>query len=204
MSDPSAALLGGSAAVMFVLAAIAVAWLHLQPAAVDNVREGVSAYGAGAGAYAPPYRFQVIASGIGGLLLAGALALSGATVPFGLAFLAIFGAARIAIAWFPTDLEGRVTRTGWFHVLLAAVAFISIAIAAPAISLSLARASAWRGLEPIMVPLAFAVTASVVATFASNSLVRTRPIFGAVERVVYVTGFAWLLVASLGALLVSL
>ncbi len=202
MSDPSAALLGGSAAVMFVLAAIAVVWLHRQPAAVDNLREGVSAYGAGA--YAPSYRFQVIASGIGGLLLAGALALSGATVPFGLAFLAIFGVVRIAIAWFPTDLEGRVTRTGWFHVLLAAVAFISIAIAAPAISLSLAGASAWRGLAPIMVPLAFAVTASVVATFASNSLARTRPIFGAVERVVYVTGFAWLLVASLGALLVSL
>jgi hypothetical protein len=202
VSDPSAAILGGSAAVMFVLAAIAVVWLHFQPAGVDNVREGVSAYGVGS--YGAFYRFQVIASGIGGLLVAGALALSGATVPFGLAFLAIYGAARIAIAWFPTDLEGPMTRTGWFHVLLAAVAFISIAIAAPAISLSLAGTSAWHGLAPIMVPLAFAVTASVVATFASNSLVRTRPIFGAVERVVYVTGFAWLLVASLGALLVSL
>jgi len=203
MSNPSAAVLGGSAAVVFALAAIVVAWLHLQPAAVDNVRDGVSAYGVGP--YRAFYRFQVIASGIGGLLLAAALALAAAAaVPFGLAFLAIYGVARIGIAWFPTDLEGPVTRTGGFHVLLAAVAFISIAIAAPAVSLSLAGTSAWRGLEPIMVPLAFAVSASVVATFAANSLVRTRPIFGAVERVVYVTGFAWLLVVSLGVLLVSL
>ena len=202
MSDPSAAVLSGSAAVTFALAAIAVAWLHLQPAGVDNVREGVSAYGVGA--YRPFYRIQVIASGIGGLLLAAALALGGAAVPLGLAILSIYGVARIAIAWFPTDLEGPMTRIGWLHVLLAAVAFVSIAIAAPAISLSLAGTSAWRGLEPIMVPLAFAVSASVIGTFASNSLVRTRPIFGAVERVVYVTGLAWLLVVSLGALRVSL
>jgi hypothetical protein len=201
MADPATAVLGGLAAVAVALAAVTVAWLHLQPADVDPRTDGVSAYGTGR--LRSGYRLQVISTGIGALLLAGGLVRAGLDLPAGLALLILFGATRIAIARFPTDLEPPLTPTGQVHALLAGVAFVSVGVAAPMVSLSLVAVAAWHGVQPLLVPLGFAVTASVVATFGSNALPRTRPIFGAVERLWYAATFAWLLVIAVGLVDVS-
>jgi hypothetical protein len=102
--------------------------------------------------------------------------------------LLVFAGARLAIPFFPTDLDRtQRTRDGSIHVVLAVVAFSAIAWAAAA----LPNRVHWAGLTA----LGFAVVVTAVATGLS---IRTRfGYFGVVERAFYAAVLVWLLVVAL-------
>jgi hypothetical protein len=180
-----------TALAVLALAATAV-WsavlvgVHLRPTGYDPLRNAVSDYGVGA--HREWYRAQTAASAVAALFLLGAFA-AGTDAPWWeLLLLAAFAAARLAIPWFPTDLDRtRPTPTGRVHVLLAGVAFASIAIAA---------GNTPDQLAPRTLQWAVVVTAIAVAW----TLRLRYPLFGLVERLFYaatVTWFFW----TAGALL---
>jgi hypothetical protein len=98
------------------------------------VRNAVSEYGVGP--YAKWYRAQATCAGIAAMLLDAALARAVDPAPRRvIVLLVVFALARFAITMYPMDLLGIAerTRTGVIHVLLAAIAFVSIAWAATAL-----------------------------------------------------------------------
>lgn len=195
VTDLSRILLGGAAACCVVLAIVVVAWLHLLPTGSNPVSEGVSAYGAGP--FRILYRVQVIATGVASLLLVAALAAVGGPDAPPLMVLALFGASRIAIAGYPTDLAGEPpTKNGLVHILLATVAFLSIAVAAPWLGTWIAGRSDWSDGGPLMAALGAAVAVSVAATFGAGLVPRLRRAFGLVERAVYASMLGWLLAVA--------
>ncbi len=206
MNDWPTVLLGVGAAIAVSAAAVTVAWLHTRRTSVDAARDGVSAYAVGR--YGPQYRFQVVACGLSALVLAVALARLGPAPVGGLGLLVVYGLTRIAIAAFPTDLDGPLTRTGQIHALLAAAAFIAIGIAAPTIGEFVVREADARvttvlavgatgsARTAVLVALSAAVPLAVLATFGAGSTPRTRRVFGLVERLFYVASLSWLIVVA--------
>lgn len=173
----AAACLAATVAWAVVLGAV-----HLRPTGYDPLRNAVSDYGVGA--HRRWYRAQTALAALAATLLLVALA-SGSGAPWWLlALLAAFAAARLAIPSFPTDLDrAHPTRTGRVHLLLAAVAFASIAVAA--------------GNTPDqLVPhaLRWAVVATSIATWLA---IRLRlGLFGLVERLFYAAMITWFLWVS--------
>ncbi len=199
MTDYPTALLGAGAAVAAVSAAVIVAWLHVATRAYDVVRHGVSAYGVGD--HAPWYRAQVVMTGTSALLLVAALVRHTPASAASLTFLGAYAVSRVAIARYPTDLEGEpVTRTGAIHALLAAVSFASLAAAAPLVALSITAAEV-GGHDPTLLAFSVAVTAAALATFSAGLLPAVRPVFGLVERAFYATSLVWL--AAIGLALAA-
>jgi hypothetical protein len=179
-------------------AAILVVRLHLLPTGVDAMREGVSGYALGK--WSRLYRAQVIACGVAAVLITIGCSAVGVGSLAGLAALVVYAAARFAIVRYPTDPQGHVTvsTTGRTHALLAAAAFLSLAVAAPTLGLTLATRPPWDRAGPVLAALSVAVPVTVVATFAAGGWPPLRPLFGLVERTVYATGISWLFVVSLG------
>jgi len=134
---------------------------------------------------------MVIALGIGALLLA--VALGRGSDAGRLFWLWIYGGSRIAIAGFMTDRDPPpFTTEGRVHWLLAAVAFAAIALAASDIT--------WTGDPAVLRPLGYAVAGTAIATLLTRLIVPLRAIFGLVERALYATSLAWLLVATIDVL----
>jgi hypothetical protein len=192
------ALLGLIAVISTAAAAVLVIVLHLLPTDVDAVREGVSGYALGR--WAPLYQLQVIGCGVAAaLIVVGCCALGIGSVA-GLVGLGAYAATRFAIVRYPTDPPGTValSRTGRMHALLAAVAFISLAVAAPTLGFALASSPPWDRIDAALIALSVAVPVTAAATFASGGLPAFRPLFGLVERTLYATGLSWLLLVALG------
>jgi Protein of unknown function (DUF998) len=167
----------------FTAAALALITLHVLPSDADPLAEGVSAYGRGPTARI--YQFQVVLSGIGGLALGAALATRGASA-LAIVALVAYGLARIAIAAYPTDLRGTpMTATGRIHAILATMAFLAMAIAAPA-----------SGGSPPLLILAAMVTITSLGSFAVAARPATVRFYGLAQRAFYVATFAWAIVAS--------
>ena len=200
MAPPEAlvVLFGLVAAGSTVGAAILVVQLHFLPTDVDAVREGVSGYALGK--WAGLYRAQVIGCGVAAALIVAGCGALGVGSLAGLAALAVYAAARFAIVRYPTDPRGTATlsATGRTHALLAATAFLSLALAAPTLGLTLAASSPWDRAGPVLSAVSAAVPVTVMATFAAGGLPPLRPLFGLAERTVYATGLSWLFVVSLG------
>jgi Protein of unknown function (DUF998) len=200
MTTPEVLLawLGLIAAGLTAGAAVLVVGLHVLPTDVDAVREGVSGYALGE--WAVLYRAQVIGTGVAAALIVVGCSARGIGSLVGLAALVVYAAARFAIVRYPTDPRGTVTLTtsGRVHVLLAATAFLSLALAAPTLGFTLAASTQWGWAGPILSALSVAVPATVVATFAAGGWPPFRALFGLIERTVYATGISWLLVVSLG------
>ena len=194
--DPLTFLLAAAAAVAFLVTVACLAILHRLPTGLHPVRDAVSLYGVTP--QAAWYRRQVVAAGIGALLLAFALARTDAGRPLPLALLAVYGLGRIAIAWFPTDAGGApLTSTGRRHALLAAAAFLAIGLAAPPLGRAIADQPASGVLGEILPGLGLAVGATVLATLAAGSLARSgMRVFGAVERLFYASSLAFLLATA--------
>ena len=91
-----------------------------------------------------------------------------------------------------------LTKTGRTHALLAATAFLSLAVAAPTLGFTLATSPPWDRVGPVLAAISAAVLVTVMATFAAGGLPRLHPLFGLIERGVYATGISWLLIVSLG------
>jgi Protein of unknown function (DUF998) len=121
------ATLGILAAVATLACLGTLVWVHLRPTGYDPLQDTVSDYGVGT-SY-PFYRAQTAAMALAAILVAAALAKAIDPAPRrAIVLLLVFAAARLAIPSFPTDLDrAQRTRTGLIHILLAAVAFASIA-----------------------------------------------------------------------------
>ena len=173
------------AMVLVIAAALVLVRLHTLPTGLDPRRDAVSDYGATS--FHLYYRAMVVLLGTGAACLALALHRSGDVRTSGLVWLWIFAGSRVLIAAFMTVRPGRpVTLEAQIHLLLAAAAFTSIAFAAPTISSDLDLAHT----------LATGVVASAVATLVTRAVRPLQPIFGIVERVLYVALLAWLIVMA--------
>ena len=170
-----------------VAGALAVARLDRRPTGLDPVRDAVSDYGNTS--FHALYRFQVIAYGVGALLLVWALADGTDVAGSGLDWLALYGAARIAIAGFMIDRDPESpTRAGRLHLLLATLAFVAIAVAATTIGGDIG--SAFHSLGWVVAGLAIATGVARLAP----PLARW---FGAVERGLYAATTVWLVATAL-------
>ena len=156
--------------------------VHLRPTGYDPLRDAVSDYGVGPSL--PYYRAQTAAMALAAIVIAVALAKAVDPAPKrAIVLLCLFAAARVAIPFFPTDLDRtRRTGTGAIHVLLAAVAFGAVAWAAA----TLPGKVHWTGLAA----LGWIVVVTAIAT--AFSLRARVPYFGLVERSFYAATLAWL------------
>jgi hypothetical membrane protein len=158
-----------------------LAYLHVAATRYSPVRNAVSEYGVGR--YAPLYSTQAALMGAAALWLAVALRQPHRVV----VLLILFAIARISIGWFPTDVIGSRERTGRgaVHLVLAAVAFVTLPWAAVELTRS-EGGEPWLG--RILVVLAV-LTAVALRT-------QLRPWFGLVERALYVGMLAWLILVA--------
>src|SRR3954453_7309159 len=197
-TDMTAALLAALAAVEVAVGAITLVWVDLLRTGNNPARDAVSDYGAGP--YRLFYTVLVCSLGSGALLLLVALAHGTGVSSGGLIWLGVFGVARIAIAFFPHDLEGQpVTPVGRVHLALAAAAFAAIAFAAADLAPSLADEPGW-GADQLIGALRWAVIVTAVATLAARVIVPVRQAtFGLVERLLYASFVAFLIVVAVGA-----
>jgi hypothetical protein len=190
-------LLGALAAAATSVCAMALIYVHTRPTGYDPVRDAVSDYGVG------PYRFWYRAAaltlGSAGILLASGIAATVRPEPvFVVALLVVFGVARIAIVGFPVDLDRRRrSRAGRVHLLLAAVAFLTIAFAAAKLPRSVIADPGWSGMEGMLRAIGWLVVVAAAATGLGLRIVSLRPVFGLLERFLYVAMLAWFMTVSL-------
>jgi hypothetical protein len=197
-ADTTAAVLAALAAAAFAAGAISLVWVHFLPTGRRPLVDAVSDYGASP--YRAFYRATVVSLGIGALLLMIALA-HGTDVPSGgLIWLGVYGVSRIAIAFFPTDLEGKpVTAIGRVHVALAAAAFAAIAFAAADLAPALRDEPGWDA-TGLLSGLRWAVVITAIGTGVTRVVLPLRrAAFGLVERLLYVASIAFLLVVAVEA-----
>jgi hypothetical protein len=195
-TDTTAAVLGALAAAAFAAAVVSLVWVDVLRTGRRPAVDAVSDYGAGP--YRAFYRTTVVALGLGALLLLVGLAHATGVAAGALVWLGVYGVSRIAIAFFPIDLEGRpVTATGRVHLALAAAAFTAIAFAAADLSGPLGDETGWGGASSLLDALRFAVVVTAVATLAARVVVPVRRVaFGLVERLLYAASIAWLVTVA--------
>jgi hypothetical protein len=195
--DTTAAILAALAAAAVAAGTVSLVWVNLLPTGHRPMVDAVSDYGAG------PYRFfyrvTVISLGVGALLLLIALAHGTGVSEGGLIWLGVYGVTRIAIAFFPTDLEGEtVTTTGRIHLLLAAAAFTAIAFAAVDLTPALRDEPGWDATRLLDV-LHWAVIVTAIGTGVTRVVLPLRRVFGLVERLLYAATIAFLLAVAVEA-----
>jgi Protein of unknown function (DUF998) len=184
-------------ALVATLACIAsLTWVHLLPTGYRPVRNAVSDYGVGR--YRAFYRAQTTANAIAAMFLAGALGSGVDPAPRRvIVLLLVFAAARLVIPWFPTDIDRAApTSTGRVHVMLAGVAFASVAWAAAALP---GRVD-WPGIHGLLVALGWVVVATaIVCGVAMTRMFHAamEPFFGLIERCFYAAMITWFLVVSI-------
>jgi hypothetical protein len=177
------------ALVLVLAAALVLVRLHTLPTGISPTRDAVSDYGATT--FHIYYRAMVVLLGAGAGFLAIALHNNGDVSSAGRVWLWVFALSRIAIAGFMTVRPGRrVTLEARIHLVLAAVAFTSIAFAAPNISGDLELAQ----------PLATLVIVCAVATLLARIVPRLAGVFGVVERALYAAFLSWLVVVAISLL----
>jgi hypothetical protein len=198
-SDTIAAVLAAVAAAAFLAAGVALVWVDLLHTGRRPERDAVSDYGAG------PYRWfystLVVSLGIGAVLLLLALALGTGVAAGGLIWLGVYAVSRIAIAWFPHDLEGApVTPVGRVHLALAAAAFAAIGFAAWDLAPAVDGEPGWHGASGLIDVLRWAVVITAVATLVARVVLPVRRVaFGLIERLLYAAMIAFLMVVAVEA-----
>ncbi|MEA2467210.1 MAG: hypothetical protein QOJ57_1336 [Thermoleophilaceae bacterium] len=194
----TAAVLAALAAGAVGVGAITLVWVDLLRTGHNPARDAVSDYGAGS--YRLFYTVLVCSLGLGALLLLVALAIGTDIPEGGLIWLGVFGVARLAIAFFPHDLEGKpVTPVGRIHLALAAAAFAAIAFAAADLAPALAGEPGW-GADKLIGALRWAVIVTAVATLVARVVLPVRrATFGLVERLLYAAMIAFLLAVAIEA-----
>lgn len=190
------AAFGAVAAVATLACLAALVRVHQLPTGYQPLRNAVSDYGVGR--FARYYRFQTAALAIAAVFVALALARAVDPAPrLPIVLLLVFAAGRIAIPWFPTDVNRlRPTRAGRIHILLAGIAFASLAWAAAA----LPDRVDWPTIDGLLTGLGWLVVVSAVAcglALTHALRVYAAPWFGLIERVFYAAALAWFFVVSL-------
>lgn len=197
-ADTTASILAALSVAAVVAGAISLVWVHFLHTGHRPAVDAVSDYGASP--YRAFYRATVVSLGLGALLLLVALAHGTDVSSGGLIWLGVYGVSRIAIAFFPTDLEGApVTPTGRVHVALAAAAFTAIALAAADLAPDFDHEPGW-GAAGLIDALRWAVVVTAVATLVARVVLPLRRVaFGAVERLLYVASVAFLIAVAIEA-----
>ncbi len=182
---------------MLLFAVIAIV-LHVFPSGYNPLRNPVSDYATGS------FRALMVVAylllGIGVLALTAALAAglgAGKRVAVGVFFIGVFGASRLLVAFFPSDVDGADrTAIGRIHSWLTGIGFTALPLAAIAVTPVFGRVQAWldvasplRRLELLVVLLA------IILLF--TRIKPLRVVFGLVERLFYVSSFVWLVVIAL-------
>src|SRR3954454_23110761 len=186
-------VLGILAALLTLVCAAVLVRVHLLPTGYNPISNAVSDYGVGE--YRRYYRWQTAALAYTALVLGAAIARTTHPVPQLIVFLLMtFAAARLLIPSPPTDLDRRrPTPRGRIHILLAGVAFPSIAWWAAA----LPDRVDLGGLHGTLVVLGWIVVVTAVASGRALAFRIAEPYFGAVERLFYAAILVWFLVVSL-------
>jgi len=118
--------------------------------------------------------------------------------PVVVALLAIFGAARLAISWFPMDVPGTTrTETGRRHGLLALAAFGGATLAALRLETDLGNSNVWMHARGPIAGLGIAMLVSLILMGAARRSESMRHYFGLVERAFYAETMAFLLVVAI-------
>jgi hypothetical protein len=187
--------LSGFAILAAALAAVALIVVHFLPTGVNPISEAVSDYGAGK--YKNFYRVAAFWLGASGLLLA--ISLGEAIFPkptLVIVMLLIFAATRATITIFPTDLpDEEESSVGRAHLVLAAAAFGSIAIAAGTFHTTVQDEPFWHAHDTLIAGLGYAVVVLAIATALTRRLV-LKNYFGLVERLLYVAMIAWIVTVA--------
>jgi hypothetical protein len=201
-ADSTAAVLAALAAAAFAAGAIALVWVDVLRTGHSAVRDAVSDYGASS--WRLFYWALVVSLGSGALLLLVGLAHGTGVASGGLIWLGVYGVSRIAIAFFPTDLEGAaVTPRGRAHVALAAAAFTAVAFAAADLTPDLQAEPGFGGGD-LLGLLRWAVVVTAVATLVARVVLPVRRVaFGAVERSLYAASIAWLVTCAVELVLAA-
>src|SRR3954452_6545617 len=137
-------ILSIGASACFIASGLVLLRAHLLSTGLHWQVDAVSDYGTGA--YHRYYRAMVLLLAVGSGLLLAALARDTEAGEVGLAFLGAYGAARVGIAFFMTDLPGQPpTPEGRVHLVLAAIAFTAIAFASVDLTSDLTDTPGWTG-----------------------------------------------------------
>lgn len=193
---------GFAVAILVLVAASAMCLVlaHVVDRGVDPVRDAISDFGARQHPWY--YRLNVIWLGLAGLLTA--VMLADAVFPkptLTILALLVYAAARWAITIYPTDLpDAEETAVGRSHVVLAVAAFTAISLAALAFAFTVAADDPfWSDYGTLFTALAGLLVGFALATGIAR--LRMSPIFGLVERLLYLAIYAWQVAVALVVLL---
>ena len=170
--------------------------LHALPTGLSPLTNAVSQYGITS--YRLGYRVQTIAMGIAAI--AAAIGISKLRIGGGqlvVALLVIFGAARLAISWFPLDVPGTArTASGSRHGVLALAAFGGATLAALRLGTDLSRSHAWVHARGPIVGLGIVMLVSLITMGVTRQSEAMRHYFGLVERAFYAGTIGFLFVVA--------
>jgi len=96
------------------------------------------------------------------------------------------------IAAFMMDTHSKRTRTGSMHIILAAVAFTSIAIAVGMLTASLLSSALWNELGVFLTVAADLTIISAILFIVVSLIPALRRFIGLVERGIYLGALCWL------------
>jgi hypothetical protein len=191
--------LGTITTILFAIQAAALIVLHAAPTGYDPIRDAVSDYGVGR--YRGGFWVQVVAGGLGSLLLAIALSRLYPFTPMqAVVALLVTAAARLLIPFFPTDQgAGRFqTARGALHMVLAVLAFGGLIWAAMGLWTTLSHYPAWHGDESLLTIVPWVMLGSAVAVVLAIRGRRVNAFFGLFERLFYLSAFVWLFTVTVG------
>lgn len=171
--------------------------LHVLPTGYSPISHAVSDYAVGK--YSSLFRVRLWVNALGILTLAAALVLATHAGRIQLAttdllLLALIAPVRVAMSFFPTDIEGKkLTRTGLLHYLCAILSFAFAFIALRDMTPALQQVFPWVAgalglLSVLLLPALIAVVVTLVPAL--------RRIFGLFERIYLLTILVWLLLVS--------
>lgn len=168
--------------------------LHILPSDYSPISHAVSDYAVGK--YKSLFRVRLWVNALGILVLVAALASASRVqiATLDLLSLGLVALTRVAMSFFPTDLEGKkLTRIGLLHYLCAilsfAFAFTALRDMTPALQHAFPWASSMFGFLYVLAPPALI---AVIVTLVPM----LRRIFGLFERIFLLTILAWLLLVS--------
>lgn len=176
-------IFGLAVLALLAVASVMLVRLHAQFTDVHPVSGAVDDLGRTR--YHPYYRAMVVAMGLAAFVLAVGLARE--TDAVAVAWLSIYGGTRVAIAGVMVDPTAPAMR-GRLHLVLVVVGFAAIALAGIKME--------WDGDPNILHPLGTLVAIAAAATLVTRVAPPLQRVFGAAERVLYVTTIVWLAVAA--------
>lgn len=185
-----------AAAGVVLYVAIDVALVFLRPH-LSVLHSAESDYGS-RGAWAWLMDVNFVLRGAFSLLAVRALALRlGPTRRrAGFALISIWAVASALLAFFPDDPVGTKTHgAGRIHLLLAAIAFVAVAVGTRTLTRTLARDADWRPVVPLLAILSWGALVPVL--LLGHSRLRPHSLGGLYEKLFLGVEIAWLLAAAL-------